>query len=149
MSVSYDEFTGAFLAKVSEYEFVHLKEEVATDLIDGYMKRACAKLAEVCKYDLSHCDDDAREYPIEGATEMEIDEILDIVSEGMVYQWMKSMIYKQENLELMLNMSDYTSYSPAELTKQVKAVYADVRDNFINMVNEYSYRHGDLTDLHL
>ena len=75
--------------------------------------------------------------------------IVDIVSDGMVVQWLRSYLYRQDNLEILLNTVDFTSYSPAELLKQVRTVYADARTNFINIVNEYSYRHGDLTDLHL
>lgn len=150
MIVSYDEFTAAFLAKISEFEFARLCPENRQNIVDGYMKRSCAKFSEVCKFDIAAGDDEAREFTFsDDATESEIDEILEIVSEGMVVQWLKPMIYKQENLELALNMTDFTSYSPAELTKQVKAVYTDARENYTNMVNEYSYRHGDLTDLHL
>ena len=149
MTVNYDEFTEAFLLKMVDFDFLRFPEEDRQVIADRYMKLACAKFAEVCKYDIANGDDDAREFTLDGVTESEVDEILDIVSEGMLMYWMKPMMYKQENLELMLNNVDFTSYSPAELTKQVKAVYTDCRDHFTNMVNEYSYRHGDLTDLHL
>ena len=79
----------------------------------------------------------------------ELDEIADIVSEGMVVQWMKPYTYKQENLENMLNTADFSAYSPAELLKRVVNAYDMCRDHFIQAVREYSYRHGDLTDLHL
>lgn len=149
MNVHYETFTSAFLNKITEFEYLHLQEDDRQAIVDQYMKMACAKFAEVCKYDITNGDDISRQFVLDGATEMEIDEIVDIVSEGMVMYWMKPMMYKQENLELMLNNVDFSSYSPAELTKQVKAVYVDCRDHFTNMVNEYSYRHGDLSDLHL
>lgn len=149
MRVSYDEFIRAFLAKIQEYEFLHLPEPDRDAVVLGYMKRAAAKFAEVCVYDIANGDNLSREYTFEGATDMEVDEIVDIVSDGMVVQWLRSYLYRQDNLEILMNTVDFTSYSPAELLKQVRTVYADARTNFINIVNEYSYRHGDLTDLHL
>lgn len=149
MTVHYETFTEVFLLKVSEHDFLRFPEEDRQAIADRYMKLACAKFAEVCKYDIANGDDIARQYTLDGATDSEVDEILDIVSEGMLMYWMKPMMYKQENLEQILNNVDYTAYSPAELTKQVKAVYTDCRDHFTNLVNEYSYRHGDLSDLHL
>ena len=149
MTVHYETFTEVFLLKVSEHDFLRFPEEERQVIADRYMKSACAKFAEVCKYDIAHGDDLARQFTFEGASESEVDEILDIVSEGMLMYWMKPMMYKQENLELILNNVDYSAYSPAELTKQVKAVYTDCRKYFTDLINEYSYTHGDLTDLHL
>ena len=59
MGVSYDVFTGAFLSKISEYEFIQLEEDHRTELIDGYMKRAIAAFRKNCLYDqqpYEHCN---------------------------------------------------------------------------------------------
>lgn len=58
MSVSYDVFTGAFLSKVSEFDFVNMRVFERNSLIDGYMKRAIAAFRKICKYDLSTTGDD-------------------------------------------------------------------------------------------
>ena len=79
----------------------------------------------------------------------ELDEIADIVSEGMLVQWMKPYVYRQENLENVLNTKDFTTYSPAELLLRISNAYAKVQKDYTNMIREYSYSHGDLTDLHL
>ena len=149
MSVLYDKFTEAFLSKVSEYEFVNLKDFERNGLIDGYMKRAIASFKKICKYDLSTTGDDIiREFDIDIA-DGDLDELTDIISEGMLVQWMKPYTYKQENLENVLNTKDFTTYSPSELIMRIGNAYATAQKNFTNMVREYSYNHGDLTDLHL
>lgn len=148
MTVSYDIFTEAFLAKVTEYRFCRLPERNRTAIVDGYMKRACAQFCEVCKH-IGDGDDEKREMELGDVTQQELDEIVEIVSEGMLVQWMKPYTYKQENLENMLNNADFTSYSPAELLNRVVAAYKMCKRDFIVKVREYSYRHGDLTDLHL
>lgn len=79
----------------------------------------------------------------------DLDEIVDIVSEGMLAQWLKPYTYKQDNLENVLNTKDFTTYSPSELLMRISNAYAAAQKDFTNMMREYSYNHGDLTDLHL
>ncbi len=149
MSVPYDKFTEAFLSKITEYDFINLKDFERNSLVDGYMKRAIASFRHVCIYDFSSTGDDMiREFDID-VPEDDLEEIVDIISEGMLVQWMKPFTYKQENLESVLNTRDFTTYSPAELLSRISNTYESVRKHFTGMMREYSYNHGDLTDLHL
>lgn len=148
MSVPYDLFIGAFLGKVTEYDFINLDEYDRNNMVEGYMKRACSQFDKICKYNLTDRDDIVRRFNID-IPEDEIDEILDIVSEGMLVQWMKPYVFKQDNLVQLLNTRDFTNYSPAELFRQMNSAYNSVSKNFTNAMREYSYNHGDLTDLHL
>lgn len=102
MSVPYDVFAGAFLSKITEYTFMQLAEENRTAIVDGFLKRAIPKFAKVCKYNLAEYDDDVRAFSIDIPAD-ELNEIVDIVSEGMLEQWMKPYVYRQENLENVLN----------------------------------------------
>ena len=149
MSVPYDVFTDAFLSKVTEYELINLTDYERNHLVDGYMKRAIAAFKKICKYDFTTTADDmVREFDVDVDPE-DLDELADIISEGMIVQWMKPYTYKQENLELLLNTRDFTSYSPGELLKRISEKYVSARKEFTNLMREYSYNHGDLTDLHL
>lgn len=148
MSVSYDEFSGAFLAKVTEHNF-SMKDYERNEMVDGFMKRAISAFREVCLYDLATTGDDmVREFDV-SISDGDLDEIVDIVSEGMLVQWLKPYVYKQENLENILNTRDFTSYSPAELLLRVRETYSDAKRSFRNMVREYSYAHGDIGSLAL
>lgn len=149
MGVSYDVFTSAFLSKVAEYDFIKLDSYDRNSIVDGYMKKAIAAFKSINKYDLSTTGDDAtREFNVDIKDE-DIDELVDIISEGMLVQWMKPYLYRQENLENVLNTKDFTSYSPAELLLRIGNAYKAAQKDFTNMMREYSYVHGDLTDLHL
>lgn len=149
MSVSYDVFAGEFLAKISEYNFLSLDEADRAFMVDGFMKRAITAFRKNCKYDLSTtADDTLRIFEIDIPTE-DLIELADIISEGMVVQWLKPYVYKQEILENVLNTKDFTTYSPAELLLRVGNAYTKAQKDYKNMINEYSYNHGDLTDLHL
>lgn len=148
MSISYDLFTGAFLGKVTEYNLLGLDDFSRNQMVEGYMKRACAQFNNVCKHDLTDRDDILRQFNLV-IPDNEIDEIVDIVSEGMLVQWMKPYVYRQENLESVLNTRDFTTYSPAEMLLRIGNAYTKAQKDYTNMVREYSYNHGDLSDLHL
>ncbi len=148
MSVSYDLFAKAFLDKVREYNFPLVDYE-RNGMVDGFMKKAISQFKPVCQYDFSSTADDVvRTFDVEVKTE-DLDELADIVSEGMLVQWMKPYVYAGENLENMLNTRDFTEYSPATLLYRIKEAYNQAKKDYTNMIREYSYNHGDLTDLHL
>ena len=146
MAISYDVFMDAFLSKITEYDFAELYEYQRDELVDGYMKRAISQFNKICKYDMLPGNDETREFEID-VPEEELDEIIDIVSEGMCVQWMKPYFYKAENLENILNTSDFSAYSPAELLYRITNAYKESLKTFKSMMREYSYAHGDLTDL--
>jgi len=149
MSLSYDVFTEAFIAKVTEYDFIRLSEDDRQIIIDGYLKRALTAFKKNCLYDLfTTADDDKREFNVDISGD-DLDEIVDIVSEGMLIQWMKPLVYRQENLENLLNTKDFTVYSPAELLLRIGNAYTKVQKDYLQLIREYSYNHGALTELHI
>jgi len=149
MSVPYDKFTEAFLAKICEFEFIELDDDERTEIVDGYMKRAVSAFKKNCKYDLtSAADDEEREFDIDVSDE-DLEELVDIISEGMLVQWLKPYLYRQEQLENALSTRDFSTYSPAELLMRIGNAYAKVQKDYTQMIREYSYNHGDLTSLHL
>ena len=149
MSIPYDSFLGAFLSKISEYDFIDLPDEDRDEIVDGYMKRAVSAFKKNCKYDLSSSANDAlREFSVD-IPEADADELIDIVSDGMVVQWLKPYIYKQELLENKLNTRDFTTYSPAELLHRVGEAYKKAQKDYTQAIREYSYNNGKLSDLHL
>lgn len=151
MIISYDIFAASFLAKITEYNLLELSDDLRTETVDGYMGAAMSNstFKKVCKVNFATAKiDNTRTLNIDGIDES-IDEIVDIVSEGMIVQWLKPYVYKQELLENVLNSKDFSVYSPAELLLRVGNAYSKAQKDFTNMIREYSYNHGDLTDLHL
>lgn len=149
MSIPYDRFTGAFLAKIAEYDFMEMNRDTRQDVIDGYMKAAILAFRKNCLADLfTTGDDETREFNVD-LSETDADELVEIISEGMVVQWMKPFLYKQENLENLLNTRDFTLYSPANLLLRIGEAYKQARQDYTQLIRDYSYNHGDLTVLHL
>ena len=147
MSISYNTFAGAFLSKITEFELFEF--EYSEAVVDTYLKRAVSAFKKNCKYDLTTSqDDEEREFNVDVAPE-DIDELVEIISEGMVVQWLKQYVYQQELLQNVMNTRDYSLYSPAELLYRVSNAYAKAQKDYTQMIREYSYNHGDLTTLHI
>lgn len=152
MTVPYDTFVGAFVAKISEYDLLDLDSYERNSVVDGYLKAALSNstFRKVCSYDfMSTADDESRAFSDVDIDQDTLDEIVEIVSDGMVAQWIKPYVYQQELLQNIMNTRDYSMYSPAELLLRVGNAYKAAKDDYIQGIREYSYNHGDLTDLHL
>lgn len=149
MNISFDMFINAFLMKISEFELLSLEIPDRTAIVDEYLKQAIADFRHVCQYDfVTTRNDETRQFDVEVEPE-DVDELVGIISEGMVVQWLKPYVNKQELLENILNTRDFTTYSPAELLYRVRDTYEKARREYTNMIREYSYNHGDLTNLHI
>lgn len=149
MNIPYDLFGAAFLAKITEYEFFKFEEEEITKVVDDYLKRAVTAFKKNCKYDFFTTADDVNRLFDVDVTSEDVDELVEIISEGMVVQWLKPYVYRQENLENALSTRDYSVFSPAELLMRVGNAYAKAQKDYIQMIREYSYNHNDLTVLHI
>ena len=149
MSIPYDAFTGAFLYKISEFELLKLDDNTRTEVVDGYRKRAVSAFKKNCLVDLfTTADDEARVYNVD-VSDDDADELVEIISEGMLVQWLKPFVYQQDLLQNVLNTRDYSLYSPAELLMRVGNAYQKAQKDYTQMIREYSYNHGDLSELHL
>jgi hypothetical protein len=129
MAAAYEIFTAAFLAKITSYDFLTLENR--QEIVDGYARAACAQFKAVCRAD-----------PTENAD----DEIADIISDGMVVEWLKPHIYRADLFENVLTTRDFSAYSPAELLNRIRETYQMARDEFRRKIKEYSYNHADLGD---
>ena len=150
MSVPYDTFIEVFLEKITEYKYLDpaLGSSAKTRCCDGYLKRSCAQFNRKCSYDLTYRDDEKRVFNF-SISNQDLDEIVDIISEGMVAQWFKPYANNSENLENVINTSDFSNYSPAELLHRIREAYNESCSEFKKRMINYTYEHGDLTDLHI
>lgn len=141
----YKAFIDTFLDKISDYKLLNYEDYLVDELAVGYMKRVCTKFDKICQADLSQQDDN--EYAF--LSDEIDDEIIDIVTDGMVVEWLRQYVNNSDNLENILNTKDFTMYSSKNLLSEIKSLYQDEQKAFTNSMREYSYNHGDLSNLHL
>lgn len=148
MIVSYERIISDFLDKITEYRLLNLPAATRESIVNGYMKRAIKDFSVECREKITAFDDEAETVEMESNDLDEI-EFVNIISDGMVYYWFNQAMYDQTLLQNTLNTLDFSAYSPAELLKQVRAAYAECRLRFKHRMRQYTYDHGDLTDLHI
>ena len=141
----YKAFIDTFLDKISDYKLLNYEDYLVDELAVGYMKRVCTKFDKICQADLSQQDDN--EYAF--LSDEIDDEIIDIVTDGMVVEWLRQYVNNSDNLENILNTKDFTMYSSKNLLAEIKSLYQDEQKAFTNSMREYSYNNGDLSNLHL
>ena len=141
----YKAFIDTFLDKISDYKLLNYEDYLVDELAVGYMKRVCTKFDKICQADLSQQDDN--EYAF--LSDEIDDEIIDIVTDGMVVEWLRQHVNNSDNLENILNTKDFTMYSSKNLLAEIKSLYQDEQKAFTNSMREYSYNPGDLSNLHL
>lgn len=141
----YKAFIDTFLDKISDYKLLNYEDYLVDELAVGYMKRVCTKFDKICQADLSQQDDN--EYAF--LSDEIDDEIIDIVTDGMVVEWLRQYVNNSDKLENILNTKDFTMYSSKNLLAEIKSLYQDEQKAFTNSMREYSYNHGDLSNLHL
>jgi len=145
--VPYDRFAQAFLSKISDYNLAMLEGYQQRDLVDRFLHSACANFARLCKYALTDdvLDDETRTLMTDIPAK-HIGEIVDIVSTGMIVAWMNTYLYRQENLQNVLNTTDFYGYSPAELLKQIRVAHKQASENFSSAMRRYSFDNVDRRD---
>lgn len=147
--VAFDTFYNAFLSKITEYDFIAMPEKDALATFEGYMKRAISMFSHTCHHDLiSTIDEENSCFNIDIAPK-DLIEIVNIVSEGMVVEWIKPYLYNQELLENALSTKDFSLYSPASLLQRVGDAYNRANKGYTQLMRNYSFNHGDLTELHI
>ena len=93
-----------------------LLPEDREEILSKYLRAACRKISNKFKkyVDLTR-DDNLQEF------EASIDEdVIDILAEVMVYEWLKPQMYSNELLESRLNTKDFTEFSPAKIIENIK-----------------------------
>lgn len=146
MVVSYDRICQDFLRKITEYTFLSLPQSARDETICGYIRSSVMRFSTTCAEPVQAIDDDSKTVTMEN----DINEIefVDIISDGMVFYWFNQYMYAAENLKNQLNTVDFSSYSPAELLKQVKAAFEQCKTNYVARLRQYTYDHGNLGECH-
>ena len=161
MTISYELFHDAFLRKISEYKFVPEKAKDDPELmaglqkdIDAWMKTAVAKFNNHADIPIEGENDEERCYnfPLcdkdkEKMMSRRLNDIVDIIAEGMVLEWMTPYLYSSENFENLINTKDFTSYSPANLLTSLGERYQALKKNFRQRLIDYTYDYGSYDDI--
>lgn len=140
----YSVFIEAFLDKIEDYRMYAKTDEDNSKYTIRLMKSACGRFSSVCLKNILSWDDSTESF-IENVGDYDI---VDIVSEGMLAAWLKPFVNNSDDFYNVLNTKDFSMYSPGNLIDKKSNLYNTAEKRFQDMMNEYSYTHGDLSTLH-
>lgn len=167
MSIAFDVFIEAFLNKVTSYDYVDMDDSIFAAQTDRFLFGACAEFENIFRRrtGLSFFDRDMDnrcfnwnigEYDVTKTVTVagdyiSMDEVVDIVTEGMLIRWLKSFLFYGDSLDLgnFLATKDFSPYSPSNFLGQLRGLYDATQKRYTHLINEFSYNHGNLTNLYL
>jgi hypothetical protein len=140
MATPYADIYNSFLDKTTDSDFMKYSETNRETLMLNYMKRACAKFADICKKNLFDRNETTKQFNITLT-----DEEIDIISDGMIVEWLRPKYLYNENMKNVLNGKDYKiAASPANVLKEIRESYLQVENNFKSRMNRYSFMNSDI-----
>jgi hypothetical protein len=139
MATPYSKVIEVFLNKITDMDLPKFDDITRDIVIIGYMKSACTKFVKVCEMDLYDRDDDIREFRCDLD-----DEVIDIITENMLVEWLKPKVLFSDNLSNILNTKDFSMYSPANMLKELRETLAYLKKNARALVNNYSFTHSEV-----
>jgi hypothetical protein len=142
MATPYSDVFNSFLGKITDYDFPKFEELEQEAILYGYMKSACVNFKKVCKIDLYDRDEILKIF-----NNSLDDEIIDIITELMIVEWLKPKVLSTENLKNCLSTKDFSLFSPANLLKEIRETLVTCKDNSKKLINNYSFTHADFTKL--
>lgn len=167
MATSFDVFIGAFLNKITSYDYVDIEEDVFNEQVDRFLFSACSDFENVFRrrtgLSFSQKDMDARQFEWDLPAHITdyknkrlddyitADEVIDIISEGMLLKWLSGFLFSSDHFVLgnFLKTKDYSPYSPSNFISNMHDLYQTTKSSYKNMINEFSYNHGALHELHM
>lgn len=144
MATSYDDIYNAFIFKVEAYKLMPLLSEDKQKILTIYLTAACRKSYRRClKYvDLNDRDDTLQQFNVDLD-----DDLIDILAEYMVSEWLKPKLYSDELLESRLNTKDFTEFSGAKMVEQLRLLCSEAEQAARVGINNYSFSHGDIAEV--
>lgn len=142
MATPYSTVTDRFLNKITDFDLGKLAESDVEEVLFNFMYSACSK------FHTSSIDLSDRDGILEQFNETLTEDIIDIISEGMIVEWLKPKVLHTDNLANFLNNKDLSvAASPANILKEIKDTLKESRAEFDRLIKEYSYINSDVSDM--
>ena len=141
MATQYSDVINPFLCKISDTDLPKFTDIEKEEIVVGYLISACRKFYKICLIDLSDRNDILAQF-----NQTLDDEVIDILVELMMVEWLKPKMLSSENLRSCLTTSDYKILNSVSLTS-VRDTYDLCKKDAKSLINNYSFSHGDFKEI--
>ncbi len=142
MATEYAKIYSRFLAKISDYDILKFEVDDRELILENYLISSIVSFKRICEIDLSDRDDNLKQF-----NQDLDDEIIEILSIGMLSEWITPKVLNSEILRKNLNTKDWQQFSDANLIKELSALKERVDKQHKKMIVNYSYNVADFSKL--
>lgn len=142
MGTSFSEIYEKAVFKISAYDFLDTNKFVKELVLEKYLDSARIDLQPACEVDLSDRDVANKQFNNELS-----EEIQEILALGVAFYWLSAKTIRSDLLKNTIYHKDYTTFSPANLLKEIHALRKEIKKEFKGRIREYSYRNSGLDTL--
>lgn len=128
--------------KFTDYTFLTTAAEIKKDVLWRYLQSAIVDFAPCYSEGELTYDLEKEEFTADLS-----DEVQEILALGIAYYWLSGQALTRSLLKNILHNKDYTSYSPANLLKEIQSLKDGLDKEYRGKINTYSVRHGNIQDL--
>lgn len=139
-SVKYDDIFSLFLSKVRDFDFLRLDEPEVYDLLAEKLRMAVSVPVIRKNFSKVTLDDKERNMSFELKFQVDADEdkdyVIMLVSEQMVVEWLRPVVYNRVNLAQMFGTKEGKFFSQAQHLGELRALLKDAEHRVRDMMSE-------------
>jgi hypothetical protein len=139
MATPYSDVYDVFKNKITDYDILVFTDDEKDEILKRLMVASCVKFKRNCLIDLTDRDEAVGQFN----NDLD-DEIIEIITTGMIVEWIKPKLLLSESYKNALSTKDLSFFSPANLLKEIRETHDYFKKEYRSMINRYSYDHGDV-----
>ena len=128
--------------KFSAYDFLDKEAYMNEAVLEKYLESARIDVQKECGVDLSDKDNTSKVFNITIS-----DEIQEILAVGIAFYWLSAKTLRSDLLKNVIYHKDYTTFSPANLLKEIQALRKEMKQEYKSKMREYAYHNSSLESL--
>ena len=142
-SSEYAEIYSRFYLKVKDYEIIALDEQLAKEMLNGYLRSTLSKPMVRRLFSSITSDDDVEEIEYELRDPLDDDSDKDFVEEvlavGCVEEWASPRYHSTLLTSQLLSNSEQKFYSQAQQLSEMKELYVKAQNDLRKLIRDRGY----------
>lgn len=142
MATPFSEIYERAIFKFADRNLFKLTDDEKEAVLEKYLLSSQARFSNICRIDLSDRDEEKKQY------NNTLDEAsIEILALGVAYYWLRARVLRVELMKNNLSTKDFTVFSNANLLKEVRSTRDMLYKEWLGLMNDYSFRSGDIANL--
>ena len=142
-SLEYAEIYSRFYIKIKDYEIVALDEQLAKEMLNGYLRSTLSKPMVRRLFSSVSADDDVEEIDFELRESLDTDSDTDFIAEvlavGMVSAWASPRYHSTLLTSQLLSNSEQKFFSQSQHLAEMKAMFEKSQTDLRKLIRDWSY----------